>query len=108
MFAIAFGTISLAACSFLIYVSTQFYRELLGRSRRVAQRGKRTGEAMRQEIRSILYKYKKASYPRTAWAKKEAVMRKEILTSLLFGVIGLLAPFLFVLLVHSNTHGWNR
>ena len=30
------------------------------------------------------------------------------LTSLLFGVIGLLAPFLFVLLLYSSTHGWNR
>jgi hypothetical protein len=106
MFAIAFGTISLAACSFLIYVSTQFYRELMGRSRRAAQRG--TGRIIGQEIRSILNKYREASYPRTAWAKKEAVMRKEILTSLLFGVIGLLAPFLFVLLVHSSTHEWNR
>ena len=78
MFAIAFGTISLSACSFLIYVSTQFYRELMGRSRRVAQRGKGTGRIMGQEIRSILNKYREASYPRTAWTKKEAVMRKEI------------------------------
>jgi hypothetical protein len=103
MFAIAFGTISLASCSFLIYVSTQFYRELMDGSRRVTQRVKRTSGAMGHEFRSI--QYKKASYPRTAGAKNEALMRKEILTSLLFGVIGLLAPFLFVLLVYSNTHG---
>jgi hypothetical protein len=99
MFAIAFGTITFAACSFLIYVSAQFYRELMDSSRRVTQRSKRTGGIMGQEIRSIIYKYKQASYPRPAWTKNEAVMRKEILTSLLFGMIGLLAPFLFVLLV---------
>jgi hypothetical protein len=106
MFAIAFGTISFAACSFLIFVSTQFYRELIDGSRRVAQGSERNSEAMAQDIWSVLYK--KASYPRTAGAENEAVMRKEILTSLLFGVIGLLAPFLFVLLVYSNPHGWAR
>jgi hypothetical protein len=35
-------------------------------------------------------------------------MRKEILTSLLLGVICLLAPFIFVLLLKSNAHVWGH
>ena len=65
------------------------------------------GGAMRYQTSSIAYS--RSSYPRKAQGTKdEAVMRKEILTSLLFGVIGLLAPFIFVLLLQSNPHVWGH
>jgi hypothetical protein len=34
---------------------------------------------------------------------KEAVMKKEALTSLVVGVIGLVAPFIVVLLLHTSS-----
>ena len=58
---------------------------------------------MRYESKTMIDR--RASYPRTAQqANNEAVMRKEMLTSLLFGLIGLLAPFIFVLLLQSSSH----
>jgi hypothetical protein len=39
-------------------------------------------------------------------AASPALMRKEIVTSAVFGLIGLLAPFVFILLL--NAHRWVR
>jgi hypothetical protein len=35
--------------------------------------------------------------------KNEAVMRKEILTSAIIGLVALLAPFIFVMLLNSSS-----
>jgi hypothetical protein len=63
------------------------------------------GDAMRHQTNSIAYARSSRSR-KVQGTMDEAVMRKEILTSLLFGVIGLLAPFIFVLLLRSNPHVW--
>jgi hypothetical protein len=105
MTAIAFSILSVSACAFLIYVFVQFRRELLH---------VRTGSAgeprlTRGDIYRIEAAWKLASMSYRGEGqrtKHEAVLRKEMLTAAICGLVGLFAPFIFVVLLNSNA--WSR
>lgn len=102
MIPLTFGILGAIACTFLTYVFVQFRRELLHvRASSAPKAGLTlTGSFSRAPV------FELASTPRRISGKQqtkdEAVMRKEILTSALLGAIGLLAPFIFVMLLTSR------
>jgi hypothetical protein len=64
-------------------------------------------EARRRE--AGLWLEKLSSYAGGAQrANDEAVMRKELVTGMIFGLALLLAPFIFATLLNWNSHGWSR
>jgi hypothetical protein len=101
MVPIAFSILSMGACTFLVYVLTQFRREFV--HVRKGSAGKTPlSEADLCHIESALRAARNASRVGAEQrTKKEAVMRKEILASAVIGVAGLLAPFIFVMLLKS-------
>jgi len=101
MVPIAFSILSAAACVFLVYVLAQFHREL-ARVRKSSAGAARLAQTGRRHIEVALRSAREFSrggeWQRT---KNEAVMRKEVVTSAIVGLVGLLAPFIFVLLLNS-------
>jgi hypothetical protein len=105
---IIFSILSVAACTFLAYVFMQFRRELL-HMRKSSGREPRLTEADVRRIEAALMLTRMSSHASGAQrATKEAVMRKEMLTSAIAGLVGLLAPFIFVLLLNWNSNGLSR
>jgi hypothetical protein len=101
MVPITFSVLSAVACAFLIYVLAQFRREFVHARKRSAGETRLT-EADVCHIEAALKSARKSSRAGAGQqAKDEAVMRKEILTSAVLGLAGLLAPFIFVMLLNS-------
>jgi hypothetical protein len=101
MVAITFSAISAAACGFLIYVLVHFNREYARLTRNSARDFARTEADLRRAVHAIGVAKRSRFAGEGQQAKTEAVQRKEILTSALVGLFGLLAPFLFVMLLNS-------
>ena len=101
MVPIAFSILSMGACTFLLYVLAQFRREFVH-----VRKGSAGKTALTQadlcHIESALKSARNASRAGAQQrTKNEAVMRKEILASAVIGLAGLLAPFIFVMLLKS-------
>ena len=103
MFPIVCSMLGVAACTFLIYVFVQFRRELLrGRKSSAGESGLTDVDVRRIEAALMLARM--SSHAGVGQrAKNEAVMRKEILTSAVIGLVGVLAPFIFVMLLNSSS-----
>ena len=103
MFPIVFSMLGVSACTFLIYVLVRFRRELLrGRKNSVGE--SRLTEVDVRRIEAALMLARMSSHAGVGQqAKNEAVMRKEILTSAVIGLVGVLAPFIFVMLLNSSS-----
>ena len=102
MVPIIFGVLCVAACAFLIYVLAQFRREFL-QLRKSSAGNTRLSEANLGRIEAALKLARAHSYAGEGQqAKHEAVMRKEMLASVFMGLAGLLAPFIFVMLLGSH------
>lgn len=104
MIPITFSILSVAACTFLGYVFMQFRRELL-HVRKSSAGEPRFTEADVKRIEAGLMLARMSSHASGAQrATKEAVTRKEMLTSAILGLVGFLAPFIFVLLLNWNSN----
>jgi hypothetical protein len=101
MVPIAFSILSAGACTFLLYVLAQFRREFVQVRKGSAGRTALTPADL-CHIESALKSARNASRAGAQQrTKNEAVMRKEILASAVIGLAGLLAPFIFVMLLKS-------
>ena len=102
MIPLTFSILSAAACAFLIYVLLQFRREFL--SARRGSAGKPTLAVANP--RHSGFEFELTGTSCSAYGgrlvKDEVVMRKEILTGVVIGVVGLVAPFVIVLLLSSR------
>jgi hypothetical protein len=98
MVPITFSLLAVAACAFLIYVFAQFRRELLN----CPVGGPNLTEVdVRRTEAALMFERLSSHADGTHWTKTEAVMRKEMLTIAIIGLVGLLAPFIFVMLLNS-------
>jgi hypothetical protein len=103
MVPIAFGMLGVVACTVLIYVLVQFRRELL-RGRKSSGGESSLTEVDVRRIEAALMLARMSSHAGVGQqAKNEAVMRKELLTSGVIGLVGVLAPFIFVMLLNSSS-----
>jgi hypothetical protein len=97
-----FSVLSVAACVFLIYVLVHFHRELVTLKKisagdsNLIYIGSHETEPALPLVKSSPY----AAERQHAWT--EAAMRREILISGIVGLFGLLAPYIFVLLLNSS------
>lgn len=102
MVPIIFGVLVAAACAFLTYVLLQFRREFLNVKKNFTE----DVPLMQADIYRIEAAWKLASMPLGAGGKEPtksgAVMQKEIVTSAIVGLVALVAPFVFVVLLHSK------
>lgn len=106
MVPITFSVLGVAACAFLTYVFVQFRRELLNGRRNPAGQAKLTGaDIYRIEAALMLARPSSNAHGRPK-ANVQAAMRKQLVTSAIFGVVGLLAPFIFLVLLNSDA--WSR
>src|ERR1700722_6147250 len=112
MFTVSLVAVSLAACSFLSYVFMQFCRELMHAGKNGIRSLESGSRSMRREWSSMIersmvrHSGAEGSVTRAAMSRpayhsqkrvnnsEEAVVRKQMVTSLVVGVIGLLAPFI--------------
>jgi hypothetical protein len=106
MAAVTFGVLSVAACAFLVYVLAHFHREL-ARLNRSDGESKLIYVGSYQTDRALVQAKSSASADKRQPAKIEAVMRKEVLISGIVGLVCLLAPFIFVVLL-SSTSTWRH
>jgi hypothetical protein len=99
---IIFSMLSAGSCVFLMYVLVRFHGELRELQKRSAGDprpiflGSFAAEPPVSEVKSRPYAGGRQP------AKIEAVMRREILISGILGLFGLLAPFIFVVLLGSS------
>ncbi|MGA2719139.1 MAG: hypothetical protein ABSF78_09270 [Candidatus Acidiferrales bacterium] len=101
MVPIAFSILSAGACTFLLYVLAQFRREFVQVRKGSAGRTALTPADLchiEPALKSARNASRAGAQQRT---KNEAVMRKEILAGAVIGLAGLLAPFIFVMLLKS-------
>lgn len=101
MIPLTFSILSGSACTFLVYVLVQFNREFRHATRFSAGKPILTAADSRRFEPALKVAGMSSRASGGQQAKNEAVMRKEILTSAVLGVIGLLAPFFFVMLLSS-------
>jgi len=102
MVPIVFTILSAAACAFLIYVLAQFHRDLM-RVRKNSAGATGLTPANVYHIEAALNSAREFSRAGEGQrTKNEAVMRKEVVTGAVVGLVGLLAPFIFVMLLHSS------
>ncbi len=105
MIPIVFALLSSAVCTFLLYALAQFRRESVQVRRRLA-RGARLTQPEVCRIEAALQTARKLSHAGDGQrTNDEAVMRKEALAGAVVGLAALLAPFIFVMLLHSP---WRR
>ena len=101
MVPIVFSILSSAACAFLIYVLAQFRREFVYLNKGFAE-ARRLSQVDVGHFEAALKLARKSSRAGGEQrAEYEAVMRKEVVTGALIGLVGLLAPFIFVMLLNS-------
>ena len=102
MIPVTFSILGLAACGFLIYAFAQFHRELL-HLRHSPVRVLNLTEVDVRRTEAVLILERLTSHTRGIQrAKNKTVTRKEMLTSAVIGLVGLLAPFIFVMLFKSG------
>ena len=101
MIPLTFSILGGAAGAFLTYVLVQFTRVFLQASK--SSGGEADLTAVNSGCIESGMKLARMSSPGGGGqpAKNEAVMRKEILTCAILGAVGLLAPFVFVMLLNS-------
>jgi hypothetical protein len=98
---LTFSALGGAACAFVTYVLVQFNRVSL-RERRMTGSEPNLTATNSCCIESATTAARMSSPGRgMQQIKNEAVMRKEILTCAILGVVGLLAPFIFVMVLGS-------
>jgi hypothetical protein len=102
---ITFSILSVAACSFLAYVFMQFRRELLHLRKSSAGEPRLTEADVRCIEAALMLATMSSHAIGLQRATKEAVTRKEMLTGVVVVLVGLLAPFIFVLLLNWNSNG---
>jgi hypothetical protein len=101
MVPVIFSILSVAACTFLIYVLVQFRRAMLD-GRHGFARGHVLQEVDVRRTEAVLMSARRSSHAnRTTRAHKQAVI------SAVIGIAGLLAPFIFVILL-SLSNRWHR
>ena len=101
MVPITFSLLAVAACAFLIYVFAQFRRELLNVRKCPVGEPNLTEVDVRRTEAALMFERLSSHADGTQRTKTEAVMRKEMLTIAIIGLVGLLAPFIFVMLLNS-------
>jgi hypothetical protein len=101
MVAITFSMLSAAACGFLIYVFVHFHREFVSGKRTLAVNSRLAESDIHRVLHAAISAKRSRFTAEGQQAKIEAVMRKEMLTSAVLGLLGLLAPFIFVMLLNS-------
>lgn len=99
---IVFAVLSAAACTFLIYVFVNFHREVANAGKR-HDRDSRVPPAHLLRVERALQSLR-ASLPegRGQQTRTERLMRRETLISGIVGLFGLLALFVFVMLLNSS------
>lgn len=102
MVAITFGVLSAAACGFLIYDLAHFHREF-ARLNNSSGDSKSAEADLRRAIHAIRFAKRSCFAGERQQARIEAVTRKDILTSAILGLFGLLTPFIFVMLLNSSS-----
>lgn len=100
MVPITFSLLSAAACAFLIYVFAQFRRALLHLRKGSAGEPELTEVDVRRTEAALMSARMTSHANGRQRAKNEAITRKEMLTSAIIGLVGLLAPFIFVMLLN--------
>ena len=103
MVPMTFSLLGVAACAFLIYVFAQFRRELLHLRKSSVGEPKLTWVDVRRTEAALMLAKMSSHADAGQRAKNEAVMRKELLTSAIVGLVGLLAPFIFVMLLNLSS-----
>ena len=102
MQAIIFSMFGVAACGFLIYVFVHFYQEIMRFKTGSAGESNLIFIGSRDPEPGLLLAPSNPHAGEERQAKTEAVMRREMLISGLLGLFGLLAPFIFVMLLTSS------
>jgi len=100
---IVFAVLSFAACSFLTYVFANFHRELASAERRNHQDSKVPPVQLLRVERALQSARASLHAGRGQQTRTEAVMRRETLISGIVGLFGLLALFVFVMLLNSSS-----
>ena len=101
MIPLIFSILSGSACTFLVYVFVQFNREFRHATRSSAGKPSLTTADLHRFESALKAAGMSSRASGGQQANDEAVMRKEILTSAVLRAIGLLAPFIFVMLLSS-------
>jgi hypothetical protein len=104
MVPLIFAVLSSVACLFMVYALVHFRREYLKMRDLYIGKAQLAAETLRvirvrHDVRETLPALKFEPV-----ARREVVTRKEVLTGLFIGTVGLLAPFLFAFLLHSPRH----
>jgi len=102
---LTFSVLAGAACAFLTYVLVQFKRVVLNARMTPRTEPNLTAANSRSSESALVLATTSGPGTGEQHAKNEAAQRKEILTCAIFGVVGLLAPFFFVVLL---TRLWLR
>lgn len=99
---IVFAVLSAAACTFLIYVFVNFHREVANAGKR-HYRDSRVAPAHLLRVERALQSLRASLHAgRGRQTRTEGVMRRETLISGIVGLFGLLALFVFVMLLNSS------
>ncbi|MGD1210266.1 MAG: hypothetical protein ABR973_02765 [Candidatus Acidiferrales bacterium] len=104
---ITFSVLGVVACAFLIYVLVRFHRQFASTGKRYHRHSKLPAVALLRVERALqstrLSLYAGKGQP----TRTEAVLRPEILISEIVGLFGLLAVFIFVMLLNSSS-AWHH
>jgi hypothetical protein len=102
MVAITFSVLSVVACAFFIYVLVHFHRELVNAEKRHHQHSKLPAVALLRVERALQSTRASLYASKGQQTRTEAVMRREIVIVEIVGLFGLLALFVFVMLLNSS------
>jgi hypothetical protein len=103
MVAITFSVLSVVACAFLIYVLVHFHRESANAGKRHHGHSKLSTVDLLRVKRALQSTRASLHAGKGQQTRTEAVMRREILISGILGLFGLLALFVFVMLLNSSS-----
>jgi hypothetical protein len=101
--AITFSVLGVVACAFLIYVLVHFHRKFVSTGKRCHPRSKLSDVASLRVQRALQSTRASLYATKGQQTRTEAVMRREILISEIVGLFGLLALFIFVMLLNSSS-----
>ena len=101
MVPLVFAVLSSVACAFMFYALVHFRREYLKMRELYIGKAQLAAETLR--VIRVRHEATEAlpALKLEPGVRREAVMRKEVLTGLFIGTVGLLAPFLFAFLLSS-------
>jgi len=102
MVAITLSVLSVVACAFFIYVLVHFHRQFASTGKRYHRHSK-LSDAASLRIERALRSTRSSLYAGKGQpTRTEAVLRREILIGEIVGLFGLLALFVFVMLLNSS------